>query len=114
MIELIVCLGIGYLIGNVHTIWRLRKLISEAGIDIEKGLLEPEEPKTHIHKLTIETMNDMLYLYDRETNGFVCQANTMEELATSCKEYKNIMVATVIHDSKVFIFANGKYQEFKG
>jgi len=114
MIELIVCLGIGYLIGNAHTIWKLRKLIAEAGIDFEKNLQEAEQPKTHVYKLTIETVNDILYLYDRETNDFVCQAKTMEELAQSCKEYKNIMVATVIHDSKVFIFANGKYQEFKG
>jgi hypothetical protein len=114
MIELIVCLVVGYVIGNVHTIWKLRKLIAEAGIDFEQNLVETEKPKVQIYKLTVETMDDILYLYDRDTNDFVCQAKSLEELAKSCKEYKNIMVATVIHDSKVFIFANGKSQEYKG
>jgi hypothetical protein len=114
MIELFVCLVVGYVIGNIHTVWKLRRLIAEAGVDLETGLIKTPAPTTQVYKLKIESVDDILYLYNKETNDFVCQANTMEELAQTCKDYKNIMVATVIHDSKVFIFANGKYQEFKG
>ena len=114
MIELLVCLVLGYVIGNIHTVWKLRKILKDEGIDVSATSLELEKPKTLIRKLTIEEIDNMLYLYDNETSDFICQANTMEELAKSCTEYKNIMVATVIHDTKVFIFANGKYQEFKG
>jgi hypothetical protein len=114
MIELIVCLVVGYVIGNVHTIWKLRKILKDEGIDVSATSLELEKSETRIRELTIEKIDNMLYLYDKETKDFICQANTMEELAKSCTEYKNIVAATVMHDTKVFIFANGKYQEFKG
>ena len=114
MIELFVCLALGYVIGNVHTIWKLRKILKDESIDVSTTSFELEQHKTLIHKLVIEEMDNMLYLYDHDTKDFICQATTMEELAKTCNEYKKILVATVIHDSKVFIFTNGNYQEFKG
>ena len=114
MIELFVCLVIGYVIGNIHTVWKLRQLLKDEGINVSTTSFELEKSEILIRELTIEKIDNMLYLYDKETKDFICQANTMEELAKFCTELKNIVAATVMHDTKVFIFANGKYQEFNG
>lgn len=114
MIEIIVCLVVGYIIGNVHTIWKLRKILKDERIDILPTSIELAKSKTLVRKLNIEEIDNMLYLYDKETDDFICQANSIEDLAKSCNEYKNITVATVIHDTKIFIFTNGKYQEYNG
>jgi hypothetical protein len=52
----------------------------------------------------------MLYLYDHEANSFVCQASTMEELATLAKEYNNIKYAAVmdVDGDSIYTFVDGK------
>jgi hypothetical protein len=114
MIELFVYLAIGYVIGNVHTVWRVRKILQDEGFDVSAIPDEEETSKVVVRKLTIQEMDNMLYLYYRDTEDFICQANSMEELAKACSEYNKILVATVIHNTKTFIFANGNYQEFTG
>lgn len=115
IVEIICFLVIGYVLGNLHTIWKLRKLITSVAKD--QGIkLDKTETKTvayDVYKLEIETVGDTLYLYDTETKDFVCQGSSLSELANLSKTYKNIMVATVAHDDKVFMFINGNYKEFK-
>jgi len=108
---------LGYVIGNLHTVWKLRELISttakEKGIDLG-AISDISETKSTVHdiyKLEIEKIGDTLFLYDIETKDFVCQGSSLSELAMLSKTYKNIMVATVSHDNKVFMFVNGKYKE---
>lgn len=116
IIEIICILVIGYVLGNLHTIWKLRKLITDVAKSQVIKLDEETESKTvihDIHKLEIEMVDNTMYLYDSETKDFVCQGSSLSELANLSKTYKNIMVATVVHDDKVFMFVNGNYKEFK-
>lgn len=108
---------IGFIIGEGITLYKLRnvfkRLAKENNIDIEDDLEETEVHIIKIGRLEVEQINDILYLYDRSNDTFVCQANTLEELAKLCKNYKNISIATVIHQDKVFIFQDGMVEEYK-
>lgn len=107
---------IGYMIGHAATIWKLRGFIKEVakaeGIDLNEDFTE--KPIVEVHKLEVEEIEKMLYLFDRDTKDFVCQGSTIEELARHAKDYRNIMMATVVHRGKVFMFVNGNSKEFTG
>jgi hypothetical protein len=47
-------------------------------------------------------------LYDRETNDFICQGNSLEQLAQLSKEYKKIEYASVKHGDYFVAFIEGK------
>lgn len=107
---------IAYNLGVSVTAWRLRDIIYKEAK--AKGLLSEEEEKLFkadiseqeknlIHKLRIDKTQDILYLYDYDNNTFVCQANTIDDLAKFALEYKNIKYAAVVMDNKAFVFANG-------
>ena len=53
-----------------------------------------------------------MYLYT-DNEDFICQARTIEELATLSQQYKNIKHAAVILDDKVFTFIDGIVSETK-
>jgi hypothetical protein len=111
IIDFLCVLVLGYVIGNFHTIWKLRKLISDTAT--EHGLSETSSKTIHeIYMLEVETVGDTLYLYDADTKDFVCQGSSLTELAMLSKTYRNIMIAKVVHDDKVFMFVNGNYKEF--
>jgi hypothetical protein len=109
---------IGYFIGSMVTVWRLREFFKEAakaeGIDVGEDFVIKEQKPTEIYKLEIEEINNTLYLFERETHNFICQGSTLEELAKLSKDYKNIALATVIHRNKVFMFVNGLSKEYTG
>jgi hypothetical protein len=114
VIDFVCVLVLGYVIGNLHTIWKLKELISstakEKGIRLD-GADETKSTVHDIYKLEVEKVGDTLYLYDIETKDFVCQGSSLSELAMLSKTYRNIIVATVSHDDKVFMFVNGNYKE---
>lgn len=121
MFDIILILAIGYFIGKAHAYYSLAKTIrdlaEENGIDIEKDWLNKDEDadktlKDKIHLLRVETVNDVLYLYEKDTNDFVCQGSNIDDLATRAKEYKNILLASVLHNDKVFMFVNGTSKEY--
>lgn len=116
MLELIIFgLGfwLGYQIGIAILSYKLRHLLykeaKKQGIVIpyENNVLE-EEQLPSVSQLMVEKSNNILYLYNREDETFVCQGSTLEELAVLAKEYKNIKYAAVLHDDDVVAFVDGK------
>jgi hypothetical protein len=114
MLELIIlCLvfWLGYQTGFAILSHRLRHLLykeaKKQGIVIpyQDNLLE-EEPT--VSQLMVEKSNNILYLYNREDETFVCQGSSLEELAVLAKEYKNIKYAAVLHEDDVVAFVDGK------
>ena len=117
MLELII-LGfvfwIGYQTGSAVLSYRLRHIIYKEAKKL--GITTPyqdhllaEESPTVAH-LIIEKANNILYLYDKDDNTFVCQGSTLEELATLAKKYKNIKYAAVMDDEHVYTFIDGKVE----
>ena len=117
---LLICIFIiGYVLGQIRAMMKIGNIIREAadnaGIDLEEELERRKQKLANtVKKLEVEQINDILYLYERDTNDFICQANSMEDLAKLANEYKNIALATVIHDNKVFMFSHGVAKEYTG
>lgn len=116
IIIFIVGLYLGYHLGQMVLSWQLRDIIVKEArkeglhIDDEYNIVESKNEKPRVSQLFIERVNDVLYLYDREKNSFVCQARSLDELATLAKEYKNIKYAAVLDQAtdKVFAFVDGE------
>lgn len=106
----------GFALGKIHTFLfissLLKKVAKEQGIDIESELRKAKERDTSpdtptVYKLDIEKHGDILYLFDVESNSFICQGKTIEELCDLAKQHKNVLYAAVRHGDKVFRFKDG-------
>lgn len=102
---------IGYQVGMSVFAYRIRHLLyKEAkahGIKVDASSLALEEDKPNIAKLFIEKANDMMYLYEYDDNTFVCQANTIDDLAALAMKYKNIKYAVVANGDDMLMFVEG-------
>ncbi len=112
------CMVFGFALGELYASYKIMNLIkkfaNDEGIDIEEEIEKSKQEKEtkFVKKLVVEQHNDVLYLYDRDSNDFVCQASSIEELAKLSKEYKNVAHAVVLHNNKVFMFINGVCKEY--
>ena len=106
---------LGFVVGEAYTLYKIKTVIKRTAeqfdIDVEE-LIEQEETnqrlrKLNVAKLQIERVGESLLLYEVDTDTFVCQANTVEELARKCKEYNNIINAVVVDTDKVLLFIDG-------
>lgn len=129
IVDLFVILGGAYIVfrcGEMYGYWTFYKVIDEylktKGIDLKnelenhEGATEAKESKpeqSSVYKLETHEENNVLYLYNRDNNSFICQAPNIEELAKLAKQYKNITKASVLHGGKVFVFIDGTAQEYK-
>jgi hypothetical protein len=116
MLEIIIIgfiFWIGYEVGISVTAYRLRHLIyNEArrtGLLKEVGL----EDDPVVEQLYIEKTNDTLYLYNREDKMFLCQAKSIDELATLAKKYNNVKYAAVMIGEEIYAFVDGKVKAEK-
>jgi hypothetical protein len=119
IISIFILVSIGYWLGKSHAYWTiaksLRELAEDHGIDIQKELSklekEEDEPEKLVYKLKVETHNEVLYLFDKDSDEFICQGSSVQELAKLALERKQIKLAAVLHDQKVFSFKNGESAE---
>lgn len=121
LLLIITLVGIGYWIGSMHASYKffkiMKKVAQEQGIDLDKEvekLHQKVENTNEVHKLATEKHGDMLYLFNRESDDFICQGKSLDELASLAQKYKNIKLATVVHDDKVFMFVDGNSKEYTG
>ena len=118
-ITLLVIFVIGFAIGKIHGYYTIVKLIKElaeeSGLDLERELTklsEEDEPDT-VRKLKIDVSGDILYLFDLDTDTFICQAGCIQDLAKLAKERNQILYAVVKHGDKFFTFKDGESTEVK-
>lgn len=111
MLELIIIgfvFWLGYQVGVSVIAYQLRDLIYKEAKN--RGVLketDPELEKTDVAQLFVEKSNNILYLFERDTDNFICQGSTLEELATLAQKYKNIKYAAVLIDTEVYAFVDG-------
>lgn len=100
---------LGWFLGREVLLISLRKVIiksaKERGIDLDA-------PVPAIPICVLERTKNQLYLYDKNTSKFYCQAETLDELASNLKNNAHIDVAFVIelvNDApKLWLFKDGK------
>ena len=83
--------------------YKIRKALEEAGVDFEE---ESKVEVVKVNKYFVETINDSLYLYEFNTNNFIAQGKTLEELAILAKDKSKI--AGVSYNKEVLWFVDGK------
>lgn len=116
--EILIALCVGFIVGKMYGYYKVAKLLREVaeenGFDLEKelGLAKDEEAdKPQVYKLEVETHGEQLYLFDKESDNFICQGASVQELAKLAKEYKNVTFAAVKHGNKIFAFKDGESTE---
>lgn len=112
IIILLVVFFVGFYVGETTFAWRIRHLIfKEAKAQGIKVEFEADEDKPNIAKLFVEKSNNIMYLYDYEANTFVCQGNSIDELASLAQKYKNIKYAVVANGDDMLMFVDGAVKE---
>jgi hypothetical protein len=100
LFDIILILALGWVMGEFYTVYKLRKNL--------RSYLIIEETKPTVFKLETELVDDIILLYDRDTNDFICQGNSLEQLAQLSREYKKIEYASVKHGDYFVAFIEGK------
>jgi hypothetical protein len=105
LLDIILILALGWVMGEFYTIYKLRKNLRSVII------IQEEVPRPNVFKLETEEVDNTILLYDRDTNDFICQGNSLEQLAQLSREYKKIEYATVKHGDYFVAFIEGKVTE---
>ena len=122
IIVLILLLVVAFQAGKHYGYFKIVKLMKEVaeeqGLDLEKelGLVKEREEQNQtdtVHKLQVEQHGDLLYLFDKESDNFICQGSSVQELCDLAKKNKNVNLAAVLHGDKVFAFKDGISTEIK-
>jgi hypothetical protein len=100
LLDIILILALGWVMGEFYTLYKLRKNIN--------SYLIIEEVKPTVFKLETELVDDIILLYDRDTKDFICQGNSLQQLAELSRKYNKIEYATVKHGEDFFAFFEGK------
>jgi hypothetical protein len=99
-IYILIAFGVGFYIGKMYVVYRLRKIIAKFTDAVDK------ESLVEVYKLKTETISGSLFLYD-ELGEFICQGKTLAELAELANKYNGIKYAAVMHNDKVVVFIDG-------
>jgi hypothetical protein len=102
LLDIILILALGWVMGEFYTMYKLRKNLHSFLI------IEEEVVRPNVFKLETEEVDNTILLYDRETNDFICQGNSLEQLAQLSREYKKIEYASVKHGDYFVAFIEGK------
>jgi hypothetical protein len=113
---------IAFQLGKHYGYYKIVKLMKEVaeeqGLDLERelGIIKAREEQNQadtVHKLQVEQHGDLLYLFDKESDSFICQGSSVQELCDLAKKQKNVNLAAVLHGDKVFAFKDGISTEVK-
>ena len=104
LLDIILLVALGWVMGEFYAVYKLRK-------NLRTYTIIQEENKPIVFKLETELVDNTILLFDRETNDFICQGNSLEQLAQLSREYKKIEYATVKHGDYFVAFIEGKVTE---
>jgi hypothetical protein len=114
--DYIVGLLLGWFFGSVYTNYRhiqnLRRIAEERGLNLDtmaKSIVESESKKIPI--LFTEKRGETMYLFEKESNTFICQGSDIDELAKKSLEYRNIPVAMVEDGTNEIWFFEGQVKK---
>lgn len=114
--NLFVAFSIGWICGELWVAYKLRRAIKKVAEDNGLTLEDIERMFAatipNIQDLSVELFTECqknsILLYNKTTNKFVSQAETLEELAENVKQFNNIKLAKVYHNDTQIYFVDGK------
>lgn len=99
--EIIIVFVLGYVVGWVMGIRRMKIALREHMLRQMPDILVHELPQ-----LSTERIGPSIMLYDKAS--FLCQGNSIEDLARDFLKLKNIKIAQVLHDEQDIWFIDGE------
>ena len=107
---------LGWLVCKMVINYRVRKALSVIakanGMTLDEMtsvIIESEE--VEVPNLFTEIVNNSIMLYSKDTNQFVCQAPSIDELAKAVMDYNKIDIALVNHNDEKIWFVEGKVRK---
>lgn len=120
ILSIFILVYIGFVLGQAYQIFKIRGIIKriakDNALNIEDMLYDPEEPensKKEIMVLEAEKINGTLLIYDKLTNEFICQAESIEEAARTFNERKKDVYGLIKYDEIDMMFVGGKIEKSK-
>lgn len=111
--DLLIAFFLGWVVGSIYTNYQhlkgMRQIAKEQGMDLDA--MANSIANKELRRIPVfytEKQNQVIYLYDKYSNTFVSQGNTLEELAKKVVEHNKINVALVVDGDKEFWFFNGE------
>lgn len=98
---------LAWVFGYIHATLDISRKLQKAIEDFETQNIELQN-KTFLHNCLVEKYNNTLYMYDKNSNDFICQGSTLDELADNALKYKNVEYAMVESNKNVILFERGK------
>ena len=89
----------------------LKKIVEAAGMTMDDWAETVNDltiKAVKVPNFFTENSGNSIILYNKDTGAFVCQANSIDELALLANQYNNITVATVTHNEQKLYFIEGK------
>lgn len=94
MAEIIIGFILGWTIAIVYLAYTVRNTIKR--IEFAQMVQSKSVKLILVKRYYIETVNDVLYMYDYDDHKFMCQGNTTQELAQNLLKIHNIELSIVI------------------
>jgi len=110
---IVIAFQLGKHYGYYKIVKIMKEVAEEQGVDLERelGIMQVREEEKNkpekVHKLQVEQHGELLYLFDKESDNFICQGSSVQELCDLAKKNKNVNLAAVLHGEKVFTFKDG-------
>jgi len=112
MFELFVLLFVfyvGWILGQLFQLAQLRKNIKTVISILENdNITIPEQSQQPIVLLNVEEVDNIILIYDRLTNEFICQATTIEEAAEKFNQLRINVAGSLTHNDNALFFIDGK------
>ena len=118
IIDLLIAFGIGFFLGykfmRLIISMSLKEIAVEQGINLDelqksvrKDLMKTKE----ILSIVTEKHGDGIYAFDEKSDTFLCQGNTIEDLAKKLREQNNVLVAKIVHNDQELWLIDGKIEK---
>ena len=100
ILTIILGLFLGWMVSKIIQGYLRAKLLLEIQEKVEESQVEI---KQHIIMVNVEKHDDVFYLYEKNTDQFIAQGKTIEELSQRCQErFKNHTIIADENDLKSF------------
>lgn len=118
IIDLLIAFGIGFFLGykfmRLIISMSLREIASEQGINLDElqKSVRKDLVKTHeIISIVTENHGEGIYAFDKHSDTFLCQGNTIEDIAKKLREQNNVMIAKIVHNNEELWLIDGKIEK---
>lgn len=101
IVALVLGFVLGFVVGGMMMLTQVRKVLFKLMVLSSPGIKVSVVPE-----LATERINESIMLY--EESAFLCQGNSIEEVAKNFAKINNAKIAEVLHDQKSIWFVDGE------